>query len=383
MKSTLLRLLAISILLTSPAEASYKIVAYFFGEGAEQRQYAVSDIPADKLTHLIYAFAGIEDGVAAWGRTGMDSATAQRLEQLQALRQRYPHLRTLLSIGGWTGSAHFSDVSLSETSRARFAASAVTLMREGGFDGLDIDWEFPVAGGNAGNVERPVDKQNYTLLLRSLRQALDREGQRQRRHLLLTGATGASQRWLDNTEMAAAAAELDWVNLMSYDFNGPWNAYAGHLAPLRHDPANRRADASLLLNVEGALKLYRQAGVPAGKIVLGLPFYGYWWKACQGDGLYQDCQAKGDGDGALDYSRIEEQFIGKQGFVRRWSQAAQVPYLFKAEGSEFISYEDPQSVKAKLQLLRRLGLGGAMFWELSNDRRQTLLRVVHDGLRRK
>jgi chitinase len=380
-----LLLVVSTVALASPPPA-YKVIAYYYGEGASAHGYGVERIPASKLTHLIYAFADIENGVAVWGPHGLDSAARQRLAGLRAIKHRHPHLKTLLSIGGWTGSAHFSDVALTEAARQRFAASAVALMQQQGFDGLDIDWEFPVEGGNEGNVARPQDKQNYTLLLKALRAALDTAGLSGRRHYLLTSATGASARWLRNTEMSQAVQSLDWVNLMSYDFNGGWNTYSGHVAPLYADPDNQHADAGPDMNVAGSIRLYLAAGVPAGKIVLGLPFYGYSWTGC-GDanlGQYQDCRGKGgDADGTLAYADIATHYVGERGYVRHWNARSQVPYLFNAETGEFMTFEDPVSIGIKLDFLKSQGLAGAMFWELSNDWDGVLIDEIDKALLRR
>ena len=144
-----------------------KIIAYYAPSATPARFYAPADIPAAKLTHLNYAFAGLVDGEIVLGHPEFDEDLFARLREL---KQQYPQLKTLISVGGWAGSKNFSDAALSDESRARFADSGVAFIRRHGFDGIDIDWEFPVGGGMAGNVVRPEDKVNYTLLLRALRE---------------------------------------------------------------------------------------------------------------------------------------------------------------------------------------------------------------------
>src|SRR5262249_14122871 len=159
----------------------------------------VGHIPAAKLTHVNYAFAKI-------GPTGecalFDSYAAidkfypgdkwdagflrGNFHQLQILKQKHPHLKTLISVGGWTLSGPFSDVALTPASRSKFAKSCVAFATKYGFNGVDIDWEYPVGGGLEGNKTRPEDKANYTLLLAELRQELDSQGKKDNKHYLLT-----------------------------------------------------------------------------------------------------------------------------------------------------------------------------------------------------
>src|SRR5206468_11387041 len=124
------------------------------------RSYPVADIPGDRLTHLCYAFAGIRDGrisvqphhAPATTQSSSDNdelpqPMRDQFPELLALKQKHPQLRTLISIGGWGGSGEFSDVALTDASRATFAASCAVFVSRHGFDGVDIDWEYPVSGG--------------------------------------------------------------------------------------------------------------------------------------------------------------------------------------------------------------------------------------------
>jgi chitinase len=357
------------------------VVGYYLATAAPARYFAPDRIPAAKLTHLNYAFANIADGRIVVGDPALDTSGPDNFAKLRALKKRHPKLKTLISVGGWTGSGNFSDAALSAESRQRFAASGVDFIRQHGFDGIDIDWEFPVAGGMPANVRRPEDKHNFTLLLQALREQLDAAGRQDRRKYLLTAAVGNNETYLFNTEMAAVAAQLDWVNLMAYDMNGVWNKLAAHVAPLYRDPAMAVPDANPRNDVADLVDLYIAAGVPARRIVLGVPFYGYSWKNCPPEqhGEYQVCEGPGRGtweDGALDYSDIASQLVNKQGFTRYWNAASKAPFLYNPGTREFISYEDPESLRLKLQFIKQRHLAGAMFWELTGDRRHVLLSML-------
>lgn len=364
----------------------YKIVGYYIAWGPK-RGYTPLDIRGNLLTHVNYAFANIRDGKVIVNDPQFEIDAENNFGKLLQLKKKYPHLRTLISIGGWTGSKNFSDVALTPDSRTRFADSAVDFIRRYGFDGVDIDWEFPVAGGDEGNVKRPEDKQNYTLLFQSLREKLDDAGKADDRTYLLTAAIGTNAQFLQNTEMAKVARILDFVNIMTYDFNGHWNRYSGHLAPLYEDPALQRADTAPQSSVSHIVDLTIDAGVPPAKLVLGMPFYGYSWKKCGAahHGQNQDCEGKGQGtweEGALDFSDIAERLVNKNGFVRYWNNAAKVPYLFNAETEEFVTYDDTESFDYKIKFLKSRGLAGAMFWEVTGDRKFILQKKAARNLNR-
>src|SRR5664279_3154978 len=174
--------LALLILAAAPLSAqenpaSYRVVGYFASWAIYDRGYFVTDIPADKLTHLNYAFAAIsDDGEIALMDEEADTQYTYpgdsdnqplkgNFHQLQLLKVAHPSLQTIISIGGWTGSAKFSDVALTAQSRDKFARSVVKFVTQYGFDGVDIDWEYPTGGGDTGNVERPEDRTNFALLL--------------------------------------------------------------------------------------------------------------------------------------------------------------------------------------------------------------------------
>ncbi|WP_043647631.1 glycoside hydrolase family 18 protein [Chitinilyticum litopenaei] len=378
-------LLAALALPAHAADPDYKIVGYTISWGAYGRAYMPEDVDPHKLTHINFAFANIENGKVVVGDGNVDTSGKNNFRQLRSLKKKNPKLKTLISVGGWTWSKHFSDVALTAESRKKFADSAVEFIRDYQFDGVDIDWEFPVTGGNAGNIERPEDKQNYTLLMTALREALDKAGVADKRSYLLTTAIGPGERWIKNTEMGKVAKVVDFMNLMAYDYNGGWNKFSGHLAPLYNDPAYTREGALPSNNISTVVDMLIKEGVPSDKIVLGIPFYGYSWKGCKPEknGEYQDCAGKGRGsweDGNLDYSHIEKKLVNQDGFTRYWNDVSKVPYLFNPKNGEFVSYEDKQSLAIKLDYLKAKKLGGAMIWELSGDRKETLLNQIGTAL---
>lgn len=361
-----LLLLAPPVQAATPRQPSKQVIAYVF---PKDRPLTAGEIPAAKLTRINYAFANLKGGEIVEGF----SHDAQNFALLLSLKRVNPSLQILVSVGGWSWSGQFSDAALTPASRRRFIDSAVRFVTRYNLDGLDIDWEYPGLPG-AGNTFRPEDKTNYTALLQELRVRFDAEGKRLHRRLLTSIATGANADFLEHTEMGRAAAFVDTVNLMTYDFYGPGeDKITGNHAPLFTDPADPKA-----ISAERSVREYEAAGVPARKLVLGVPFYGKSWSDVPpaNHGLFQTGSAPTQafhGYGSL---------IGleQQGFLRSWDAAASAPTLYNAATRTFISYEDPESLGAKCRFVQSQGLGGVMFWELSEDPDGRLLSVIDTAL---
>lgn len=379
-----------------------KRIAYFVEWGIYQRAFFPSDIPAASLDVVNYAFANISERgevivYDSWAATDKafpgdtwDQPLRGCFNQLIKLKQQHPHLRTMISIGGWTLSGRFSDVALTDASRRAFAASAVAFMTRYGFDGVDIDWEYPVGGGLSTNVTRPQDKQNYTLLLRALRDALDAQGVRDGKRYLLTIAAPAGASTYAHIELAAVAGIIDWFNLMTYDYHGGWESTTNHHCALYANPADR-GDATM--NVAATVQGYRAAGVPAHQLVVGVGAYGRSWKGVptRDNGLFQTSAGvpfgTWDDTGVFDYSDLVNRLAAGTTFVRSWDSAAKVPWLYAAgrDGGTFVTYEDAESAALKVDFVKTQGLGGLMMWELSSDIRDvtsplSLLGVINRRL---
>ena len=333
-----------------------EVVGYYASWAAGQG-YGPEDIPAELFTQINYAFAGIQNGRAVLSAPERDR---KNLQGLTALRERNPDLKIVLSLGGWDGSAGFSDAAASDESRRAFARSCADLAAEHGLDGVDLDWEYPVSGGASGVVHRPQDRENFTLLLRALRQALDRQGRRDGRRYVLTVAGAAGGGYLNNIEPKAVAETVDHIFLMAYDLHGPWDAATGFNAPL-YQPAE--APSRWRSSVDGGVSAWLDRGVPAEKLVLGMPLYGYIYQgvASRNNGLYQSFSSAR----SVSWDRVKSDWLSQGAYRQLRHGEAQVPYLYGNRA--FLSYDDPASIAAKADLARRRGLGGVGFWELSQD----------------
>jgi chitinase len=351
------------------------LVFVCFNARAQERvvAYAASwslppTIHTQKLTHLNVAFAHID----ANHRVFVESAP--EIQKLSALKKSDPRLKILLCVGGWQAEG-FSDAALTDASRHAFADSAVSVLREYSLDGIDVDWEYP-GQGIAGIKHRPQDKQNFTLLLQVLRETLDASKRAGPDHYLLTIAA-ADREYVENIELQRVTAYLDWINMMSYDFFNSLTPTTGHHAGLY------RAEHALPRdrNTDSAVSQYLAAGVPPGKIVLGVAFYGRGFAGvtARNNGVNQSYEHY---EGEHGYTDLVEHFIGKGGFVRYWDNRAQAPYLWNSASRVFISYDDPQSIALKARYVLQHRLGGVMFWELSQDHDDELLDVIDRGLAR-
>lgn len=353
----------------APRPSEQVIIAYVF---PQERVLDPSEIAAEKLTHINYAFADIKGGKVVEGF----SHDAENFKVLAGLRKRHPQLRILVSVGGWTWSGAFSDMALTPKSRVLFVESALDFVRRHDLDGFDVDWEYPGLPGN-GNPHRPEDKANFTALMAELRSALDAQGRKAGRRYLLTFAAGAFSDFLAHTEMDKVQASVDFVNLMTYDFReAEGDPVAGHHANLYPHPADPKK-----LSADRAVREFLAAGVPPKKLVLGVPFYGRAWGEVEAKdkGLYQPGKAPAE--------RLDTKYptlaglVGKGGWVREWDDVAQAPFLWNADKRTFVSYEDPESLRRKCRYVREGGLAGVMFWEYTVDITGQLLGTLFTELR--
>jgi chitinase len=357
-------------------QLKYRIVGYYPAWSNPARDGNASDLPGNLLTHIIYAFSSI-DPKKHTCVYGDESVDRYHLKSLRQLKQKYPHLKVLIAIGGATRSKDFSDMADTEKERQKFVQSCLDLYlgtHGDVIDGIDMDWEFPGVGAGS----RPEDKQNFTALMKEFRRQLDELGKQKKRSYLLTAATPAGAWLIQNYELTELAPLLDWFNVMTYDFSGAWSKETNFTAPLYR----AKDDPFPLNNVDAAVQAYLKAGVLPHKITLGLPFYGRGWTTDgkESNGLYQDL-ARGKISGtAFTYRNLVDNYIGQNDYKRFWSYGAKVPWLFNATDRVFITYEDPESIGYKADYVIDHYLGGAMIWHLSSDADDTLLQTLYDRL---
>ena len=379
-----------------PIASHDKVLAAYFPEwGIYGRDYQLADVPADELTHLIYAFADLNaagemtlfDSYAAtekrfsaeesvtgeadqWYYPPEDPRSEQTIwgnfNQLALLKEANPHLTVSIAVGGWTLSDHFSTVTSTQAGRDAFSDSIVEFLTTYQvFDGIDFDWEYPGGGGEAGNSASPNDGANYALLMADVRAKLDDLGSELGRTYEISIASPGGLDKIANFNLAGLAPSVDFFNVMTYDFHGTWEDTTGHQAAFTGDPAG--------YDIETAVEAYLNAGVAPEQIVLGAPLYTRAWSgvADGGDGGYNEASsgaAPGTFEaGNYDYKDLLSQINAGAGWELYWDDNAQASYVYNAEQDIFSSFETTTSIALKAEWADAMGLGGMMFWDLSND----------------
>jgi chitinase len=358
------------------------VIAYYtFWSGS--RGYSVDKIPADHLDVLVYAFINF---TPAGECVSVDSQEdAANFSALKQLKVQHPHLKTLISIGGASLSTLFSDIADSEALRTAFARSCVAFMKQHGFDGIDVDWEFPVSGGDPTVRHRPEDKQNFAAMLAALRAELDRQGGNAQAHYYLSIAGGAGASQIANLDLQAMLPSLDWIDIMAYAFAGENTRdtrFKGPLFASAADPSKNR----LTYNANAAVTAYLSGGVPADKLVLGIALYGQGWQgvpAGLNNGLFQADSGPAQGtwakDGVFGYQDLVSTYLPT--YQRSYDKDAQAPWLYNPAAKIFITYEDPQSLAAKAGYVLANHLAGLAAWELSfDDDQSSLVGAMFSGL---
>ncbi|MBU3109691.1 glycoside hydrolase family 18 protein [Clostridium gasigenes] len=316
-----------------------------------------------KLTHINVSFAKIKD-CAIYTKL-------KNLQYIKRIKEYNPKLKVIISVGGW-GADGFSQAASTDDNRKLFSKNIIEFMKKYYFDGIDLDWEYPCYG--VGNIaSSPEDKYNFTLLLEELRNQLNSEGLDKNIHYLLTIAVGADEYYTDGTEMQNAHKYLDFIQLMTYDLRGGFQALTGH-----HTNLFTPTGDLFRISCDSSVNTFFRAGVPKEKLILGAAFYSRMWSGVPNvnNGLHQLAQTTG-GAGP-DFTDIKKDYINKNGFTRFWDDEAKSPYLFN--GNEFISYDDDESLKHKCDYIKENDLLGIMFWHYSADESGSLLNELVSSL---
>lgn len=307
----------------------------------ERPSQTVVDIDLKKMTHLNFANARVDE---ATGKAYLENEIQIALRKVTAMREaENPNLKILLTVAG----PGFSKTCATASGRQTFAQSLASLSAEYGLDGIDIDWEYPTLSWQDTS-SSPADRENFTLFLQELRAALGEEK-------YITVAGGAGRWYLNCVEFEKIIPLVDYWNVMAYAFHqGQYLDANLYPSPLG-DPSGLCGDA--------AITMYLQAGVPANRLVLGIPYY-----ASAKSGEYPD------GRWAYRYDEVQE-MIASGGYVRVWDEEGQVPYLTK-NGVFEITYDDETSVRIKGEYVKEKGLAGAVIYETLYDNQENALSAA-------
>ncbi|XP_063217646.1 probable chitinase 2 [Bacillus rossius redtenbacheri] len=340
-------------------------VAAWAGYRPGRGAFALDDLDPALCTHLVYAFAGLN--ITSNSIRSLDpyhdleeNYGKGSYKKMTNLRSRFPHLKVTIAIGGWNeGSANYSILAAEPGRRQVFIASTVKFIQEHGFDGLDLDWEFPGKRGGS-----PSDKQNFVQLVKELRQEFDRHG------WLLTAALGAAEDTIDGGyDVPQLSQHLDFLHAMCYDYHGTWDKRTGANAPLRPlFPGDK-------LNVEYSIKYFLKLGVPPRKLIMGMPLYGRTFLVegqSQGSGLGETAlETSFQGpytreNGFMGYNEIcEELGNNHTEWQIHWDDKSETPYA--VSGNKVIAYDDERSLTEKVKFAMRNDIGGVMAWSIDTD----------------
>jgi chitinase len=276
--------------------------------------------------------------------------------------------KVLVSIGGWTLSEHFSSIAGDSLKRATFAGSCNNLIRTYGIDGIDIDWEYP---GYAQNNGKANDRENFTLLLKEIRDSLNSMQSDTTRPFLLTAAFGVAPSRIEFIEWEKVVPLLDFINLMTYDFYGSAYARTNHHAPLFQPETGIEG-----FNLHSVVQhLTEKFNVPSDKINIGLAFYGRSQKTNGNPDLHTSSLQIPDKEtfpedkgNPMFYSIVSRQSL----FNYYWDQLAQVPFLKgKNNLNTFVSFDDEYSIAVKARYVKYYRLAGTMIWDITGDHIET------------
>ncbi|CAO1314665.1 unnamed protein product [Diamesa tonsa] len=305
--------------------AQKKVVCYW---GSWASNLPASNINTNICTHVIYSFVGVtKDGSI----NGINDA---QLNTFSGLKSKNPQIKLMVAVGGANfGPAIFSELAKFPLSRSNFAKNSVAFLQRFKLDGLDLDWEYPVE----------VDKANFILLLTELKRQLSAN------NLIFSIAVAAGQWTSDKAyDIPKIHAQVDFINLMTYDLHGAWEAFTGHNAPMYNDP----------VSVDVCVKYWISKGAPRDKLILGIATYGRLFTLANSNNNGFDAPAVFTG--TMNYNEI-----CRNNWQRVWSDLKQVPYKFS--GNQWIGYDDVESVSIKAKYSNSQNLGGVMIWSMESD----------------
>lgn len=334
------------------------VIAYY-----ATKTIAIDSFAAEKLTHIIFSFCHLR-GNEMTVTNAYDSAI---IRALVALKDKNPHLKVILSLGGWAGCRTCSEVFATKKGRRQFVRSAKQLMSHFHTDGIDLDWEYPALSNVPGYPFSPGDRDHFTSLLQRLRKKLPRQEE-------ISFAAGGFTAYLTTSvDWKKVTPLVNHINLMTYDLVNGYDTVTGHHSPLYSTPRQQES-------TDHAVKFLDSAGVPFDKLVIGAAFYGRLFGGVDSidDGLYRPGRYKR----SIPYRDLAAFLFADSGFVLHRDPVAQAPWLYNPVQRLFFTFDDSLSVRLKTLYVLEKHLGGIMFWQLGEDRSGNgLLDAIDDTLK--
>lgn len=367
-------------------EKNKEVVIYFANWNVydEKPGGQVKDLPWDRVSYINHAFWEIKPengkyGIVStdpWADTDEYNPDAH-FPQYEEYTAKYPNVNVLISVGGWTRCGYFSEMALTAASRKTFIDSCIeTLKAYPWLAGIDIDWEYPGvartgSGSDQGNPVKGDDFNNYTALLKEMRQAFDAEFGVGAKKLTVCSSVGVAT--IAKQDVAAFAPYVDLINIMSYDMTASYDRVTGHHAALFNSNPNG-------FSTEKGVMYYLNKGVPASKINIGTPLYCHGWGGVKPDANGNLVGVSGSSRGyAGDMNwNVLKDFekaavpMGTPGWHMGYDTTAEAAYLYNDDtaskyNGNFLTYESSRSLQAKLDFINTMGLAGLIVWESYGD----------------
>ncbi len=351
MKKLILILLFVSLIsCNNNIEIKPQVIAYYAGD-----EKSIDEFDLKGVDQIIYSFLHLKKNKLAIDNK-KDSLT---LINVVNQKKKYPKLKVLVSLGGWGGCETCSEIFSSKEARTEFAISTADIIESFNADGIDLDWEYPGISGYPGHTYKPEDRENFTDLIVQLRKYMGKDD-------ILSFAAGASNRFFENSiEWDKVMPLVNNVNLMTYDFYGSGSTKTGHHTALS---PNKFQDRSAESSIEALMNL----GVKPSQIFIGGAFYIKTFKnvANINNGLNQNAEWN------RSYDQINFEDV-KSNFNFYWDDVANSPYAYDSINKIFATFDDNKSIKLKSKYALDKKLGGIMFWQLMNDKKQNgLLKTM-------
>lgn len=301
------------------------VLGYYY---AAAQYYPQNSIDFSKITHIAHCFVYPDSSGELHSEPGF-----QYPELISATHQN--NKKIILAVGGYGYSNAFGYLCSDQLKRAQLVDDLVTYCANNGYDGIDIDWEFP----------KQADRENYVAFISELRSRLIQAGKN------ILSIAVPSYDWENGYNISELKNYVDWFGIMAYDFYGPWESKAGHNSPLYTN--NNQS-----FSVQNSVMIHQNNGMPASKIVLGVPFYGYKYKSPD---LYMPHS------GASTVTYVQAKNYKSQGWSYYWDNVSKAPYLIDPLQEFVVSYEDTLSLKTKMGFISERNFKGVMIWSLGLD----------------
>ncbi|XP_064613374.1 acidic mammalian chitinase-like [Liolophura sinensis] len=351
-------------MLTVEGQTEYRRVCYF-ANWAQHNDFPYSFFPEDidpsLCTHIMFAFADVINGTVRSTQFNDESTSWSTGLYERVTDYKYiSDVTVLLSIGGFSaGSEEFSAMAATVDTRAGFISDVIDFLRAYGFEGLDIDWEYPAHRGSP-----PEDRQRFVVLADELREAFEQESSDTGLpRLLLTCAVGAPPIIArDAYDIETMYRIFDFVTLMTYDFHGGWEERTGHNSPLY--PRVNEIGSQRSLNLHSSATYWVENGAIPEKTNIGIALYGRTFNLTDPGEFGMGAPVYGSWDPAIiEYYKVCELLADNA--ERYWDSEQEVPYLVK--DNLWVGYDDPQSISLKVEYVKNYGYGGTSVWVLHSD----------------